>query len=108
MKFALFWLQMPRIWMDYSQFLLDQEVSALADHILLLDQGRLTRTRRTLDRALRALPITQHYRIWPLYLKFVKMYPIPETAVRAYRRHLKVCRNGSTCSIIGSAFKVCT
>lgn len=67
---------MPRIWVDYVQF--------------LMDQGKITRTRRTFDRALRALPITQHNRIWPIYLKFVRLYDLPETAVRVYRRHLKV------------------
>ena len=55
-----------------------------------MDQGKITRTRRTFDRALRALPITQHNRIWPIYLKFVRLYDLPETAVRVYRRHLKV------------------
>lgn len=66
---------MPRIWLDYCQF--------------LLDQGKITRTRRTLDRALRALPITQHHRIWPLYIKFAKLYPIHEAAVRIFRRYVK-------------------
>ena len=67
---------MPRIWIDYCQF--------------LVDQCKVTRSRRTFDRALRALPITQHRRIWPIYLKFVRKYHIPETAVRVYRRYLKV------------------
>ena len=67
---------MPRIWLDYCEF--------------LMSQGLITRTRRTFDRALRALPITQHPRIWPLYIKFVRMYDLKETAVRVYRRYLKV------------------
>lgn len=67
---------MPRLWLDYCQF--------------LVDQGRITHTRRTFDRALRALPITQHSRIWPLYLRFLRSHPLPETAVRGYRRFLKV------------------
>ena len=33
-----------------------------------MDQGWITRTRRTFDRALQSLPITQHERIWQLYL----------------------------------------
>ncbi|KAL7989330.1 hypothetical protein Chor_011996 [Crotalus horridus] len=53
----VFMHKMPRIWLDYCQF--------------LMDQCRITRTRRTFDRALRALPITQHHRIWPLYLKYM-------------------------------------
>ena len=67
---------MPRIWLDYCQFLMDQHF--------------VTRTRHAFDRALRALPITQHTRIWPKYLAFVNQYEIPETAVGVYRRYLKV------------------
>lgn len=67
---------MPRIWIDYCKF--------------LTIQPKITVTRKVFDRALRALPITQHSRIWPLYLEFVKKYPIPETAVRVYRRFLKL------------------
>lgn len=72
----VFMHKMPRIWIDYCQF--------------LVDYSRITKTRRTFDRALRALPITQHHRIWPRYLKFVRLYDLPETAIRVYRRHLKL------------------
>ncbi|XP_063787705.1 pre-mRNA-splicing factor SYF1 isoform X1 [Pseudophryne corroboree] len=72
----VFMHKMPRIWLDYCQF--------------LMDQCKISRTRRTFDRALRALPITQHYRIWPLYLRFVRSHSVPETAVRVYRRYLKL------------------
>lgn len=77
--------QMPRLWLDYCQF--------------LMDQGRVTHTRRTFDRALRALPITQHSRIWPLYLRFLRSHPLPETAVRGYRRFLKVSPVGEPTSL---------
>ncbi|XP_063848977.1 pre-mRNA-splicing factor syf1 homolog isoform X1 [Scylla paramamosain] len=73
----VFMHKMPRIWIDYCQF--------------LMNQRKITRTRKTFDRALCALPITQHNRIWPLYLKFVMAYSIPETAVRVWRRYLKLC-----------------
>jgi len=73
----VFMHKMPRIWMDYCKFITDQQ--------------KITPTRKAFDRALRALPITQHSRIWPLYLKFIKMHPIPETGVRVYRRFLKLC-----------------
>ncbi|KAG5876947.1 hypothetical protein JTB14_031318 [Gonioctena quinquepunctata] len=72
----VFMHKMPRIWMDYCTF--------------LTDQCKITRTRKVFDRALRALPVTQHNRIWPLYLKFVKKHDIPETAVRVFRRYLKL------------------
>ena len=61
--------QMPRVWMDYCQF--------------LTEQNKITRTRQTFDRSLRSLPLTQHKRIWPLYIKFLRQHNIPETAVRA-------------------------
>lgn len=67
---------MPRIWLDYCEFLISQK--------------QITTTRRVFDRALRALPITQHHRIWPPYLEFVKSYNITETALRVFRRYLKV------------------
>lgn len=72
----VFMHKMPRIWIDYLKFLTGQK--------------RITRTRRTFDRCLRALPVTQHDRIWPIYIEFVKKYPIHETAVRVFRRMLKI------------------
>ncbi|XP_047514191.1 pre-mRNA-splicing factor syf1 homolog [Pieris napi] len=73
----VFMHKMPRIWMDYCTF--------------LTDQYKITMTRKAFDSALRALPITQHHRIWPLYLGFLKKHDIPETAVRVFRRYLKLC-----------------
>lgn len=67
---------MPRIWIDYCQ--------------LQMRRGQITETRRVFDRALRALPITQHMRIWPIYIEFVVSHNIPETTIRVYRRYLKV------------------
>lgn len=85
-------IQMPRIWIDYCQF--------------LVDYSRITKTRRTFDRALRALPITQHHRIWPRYLKFVRLYDLPETAIRVYRRHLKVVLNELFCLLRCKKFNI--
>mmetsp|Transcript_22773 Transcript_22773/g.74136 ORF Transcript_22773/g.74136 Transcript_22773/m.74136 type:complete len:881 (+) Transcript_22773:19-2661(+) len=69
--------KMPRIWELYLGFLLSQKL--------------VTRTRHACDRALHALPVTQHERVWTLYLKFVRQEGIPvETAQRVYRRYLKL------------------
>ena len=69
--------KMPRIWMEYLEFLTEQKF--------------VTRTRKAFDRALMALPVTQHDRIWVLYLKFVSQEGIPvETAIRIYTRYLKI------------------
>ena len=59
---------MPRIWLDYTQFLSDQRF--------------VTRTRETFDRALRALPVPQHERIWQAYLGFVNSVGEAELALR--------------------------
>ncbi|XP_046404524.1 pre-mRNA-splicing factor syf1 homolog [Ischnura elegans] len=77
----VFMHKMPRIWLDYCQ--------------LLVDQKRVTRTRQVFDRSLRALPVTQHHRIWPLYLEFVRSHHSHETAVRVFRRYLKLCPEDS-------------
>jgi pre-mRNA-splicing factor SYF1 len=55
-----------------------------------MDQKLITRTRRAFDRALCALPVTQHYRIWELYLKFIKQAGVQETCIKVYRRYLKL------------------
>ncbi|KAK9815714.1 hypothetical protein WJX72_008451 [[Myrmecia] bisecta] len=69
--------KMPRVWLQYLE--------------LLVEQKLVTHTRRVFDRALCSLPITQHDRIWQLYLKFVMDPDMPaETAVRVYRRYLKL------------------
>lgn len=67
--------KMPRIWLEYIEFLMKQK--------------KITRARRALDSALRSLPITQHSRIWELYVKFIKDGEVPkETALCAFRRYL--------------------
>ncbi|PPD82503.1 hypothetical protein GOBAR_DD20555 [Gossypium barbadense] len=68
--------KMPRIWIMYLSTLTEQKL--------------ITKTRRTFDRALCALPVTQHDRIWEPYLVFVSQRGIPiETSLRVYRRYLK-------------------
>lgn len=66
---------MPRIWLDYLA--------------LLSSQHEHTKTRRAFDRALCALPVTQHDRVWELYLSYAKACPVAETAVRIHRRYLQ-------------------
>lgn len=46
--------KMPRIWLEYLEILMEQKL--------------VTVTRRVFDRALAALPITQHDRLWAVYL----------------------------------------
>lgn len=68
--------KMPRVWIMYL--------------VSLTEQKLITRARRAFDRALCALPVTQHDRIWEPYLAFVSQKGIPiETSLRVYRRYLK-------------------
>jgi pre-mRNA-splicing factor SYF1 len=66
----------PRIWIMYCTFLLHQK-------------GRITFTRRTFDRALKALPVTQHKDLWEVYIAFAKVAG-GDTAIRIWRRFLKI------------------
>jgi pre-mRNA-splicing factor SYF1 len=67
--------KMPRIWEMYLTFLMQQPL--------------VTTTRRTFDRALRALPLTQHNRIWALYRPFA-LSASGETAVKIWRRYMQI------------------
>ncbi|KAK8042909.1 Pre-mRNA-splicing factor syf1 [Apiospora phragmitis] len=67
--------KMPRIWEMYLKFLLQQPL--------------VTLTRHTFDRALRALPITQHNRIWALYRPFANS-AAGDTGVKIWRRYMQV------------------
>lgn len=67
--------KMPRIWEMYLSFLMSQPL--------------ITRTRQAFDRALRALPITQHNRIWALYRPFA-ISASGETSIRIWRRYMQI------------------
>ncbi|TEA09804.1 Pre-mRNA-splicing factor SYF1 [Colletotrichum sidae] len=67
--------KMPRIWELYLEFLTRQPL--------------VTFTRRTFDRALRALPLTQHNRIWGFYVPFANS-AAGITAVKVWRRYLQI------------------
>ena len=47
-----------------------------------------TQTRKAFDRALQALPITQHKKLWDQYIAWVKEFGVAVTCVRVYRRFL--------------------
>ncbi|KAL4750325.1 Pre-mRNA-splicing factor syf1 [Aspergillus terricola var. indicus] len=67
--------KMPRIWEMYLTFMLQQPL--------------VTQTRRTFDRALRALPVTQHNRIWKLYKNFARSAS-GQTAVKIWARYMQI------------------
>lgn len=67
--------KMPKIWEMFLSFLMQQAI--------------VTYTRRTFDRALRALPLTQHNRIWALYRPFATSVS-GGTALAIWRRYMQI------------------
>lgn len=67
--------KMPKIWDMFLAFLMQQPL--------------VTYTRRTFDRALRALPITQHNRIWARFRPFANSAS-GDTAVKIWRRYMQI------------------
>ncbi|KAL8742494.1 MAG: hypothetical protein Q9190_005027 [Brigantiaea leucoxantha] len=67
--------KMPRIWEMYLSFLMQQPL--------------VTHTRKTFDRALQALPITQHNRVWSLYRPFANSAS-GDTALKIWRRYMQI------------------
>jgi pre-mRNA-splicing factor SYF1 len=72
--------KMPLVWVAYLDF--------------LKPQYKLTRIRRTFDRMLSSIAVTQHDNfVWPAYLAWAtssQLCGVPETGVRVYKRYLKV------------------
>lgn len=67
---------MPRIWIDYCNYLIEQKL--------------VSKTRHTFDKALMSLPVTQHDKIWEMYIRWAEELPIPNTAIAVYKRYLRL------------------
>mmetsp|Transcript_27913 Transcript_27913/g.86345 ORF Transcript_27913/g.86345 Transcript_27913/m.86345 type:complete len:928 (+) Transcript_27913:155-2938(+) len=65
--------KMPRLWLDYCR--------------VLRKMGKGTELRRAFDRALRALPVTQHEHVWPEYIDWAERFGVERTATTAYVRY---------------------
>ena len=55
---------------------------------LLVNLKLGTYTRKAFDRALQSLPITQHEKIWELYITWVKSFTVEESVVKIFRRYI--------------------
>jgi pre-mRNA-splicing factor SYF1 len=66
--------KMPRIWIMYCT--------------LLTRLKRGSQTRKTFDRALQSLPITQHKDLWEAYIEWAKSFGVGKTTIRIFRRYL--------------------
>jgi pre-mRNA-splicing factor SYF1 len=55
---------------------------------LLIHLKKGTATRKAFDRALRALPVTQHEELWGVYVEWARTFGVPETGKAVLRRYL--------------------
>ncbi|KAJ1998344.1 pre-mRNA-splicing factor syf1 [Coemansia thaxteri] len=67
--------KMPRVWIMYGEH--------------AARQADVTAARRVYDRALRALPVTQHARVWPAFLQLARRVG-GLTAERVYARYVRM------------------
>ena len=68
--------RMPRIWLLYTEFLISQKL--------------VSKTREVFDRALVALPVTQHPLIWDSYVEWILEVPCLRTAKFVINRYLTI------------------
>lgn len=66
--------KMPRIWIMYLEVLSCMRLG--------------TATREAFNGALQALPVTQHSRIWDLFIAWARDFGVDETTVRIYKRYV--------------------
>ena len=75
--------KMPRIYLDYCNF--------------LEEQCLITKTRKIYNLALKNLPATQHKKIWKSYLDFAIKTDCEKTIINVYKRYMKINKlNGLT------------
>jgi len=67
--------KMPMLWKLYLEY--------------LMQHATVTETRRTFNRALQSIPITQHSILWKIMLPYIQNVG-GETLVRLYKRYLKL------------------
>jgi pre-mRNA-splicing factor SYF1 len=69
--------KMPKIWLDYAKY-------------LQKECGNVTQARKVYDRALKALPVTQHQLIWDQCLDWAcSLDEYTATACHFYRRYIE-------------------
>jgi len=62
----------PRVWMAYLEFAHNQQPQQQPENECQIDDIAIhpTQLRHLVNRALEALPVTQHFKIWPVLLKY--------------------------------------
>ncbi len=72
----IYMLKMPMIWVNYIQFLMEQNL--------------VTKTRLIVNKSLQMLPVTQHKKIWDIYIPWVEsLSGCHKSKIEIFRRYLK-------------------
>ena len=72
----IYMLKMPMIWVNYIQFLMEQNL--------------ITKTRLIVNKSLQMLPITQHKKIWDIYIPWVEsLSGCYKSKIDIFKRYLK-------------------
>ena len=54
----IYMMKMPKIWIDFIQFMFEQNL--------------ITKTKTIFNKALQAIPITQHKKLWDIYIPYIE------------------------------------
>ena len=72
----IYMMKMPTIWINYIQFLIEQNL--------------VTKTKIVFNKALQMLPITQHKKLWDFYIPWLEsLTGCHKTKIEIYKRYVK-------------------
>ena len=72
----IYMMKMPIIWMNYIQF--------------MMEQNSITKTKIIFNKALQAIPITQHKKLWEIYIPWVEsLIGCHKSKIEIFKRYIK-------------------
>ena len=72
----IYMMKMPIIWMNYIQF--------------MMEQNSITKTKIIFNKALQAIPITQHKKLWDIYIPWVEsLIGCHKSKIEIFKRYIK-------------------
>jgi len=72
----IYMMKMPKIWIDFIQFMFEQNL--------------ITKTKSIFNKALQAIPITQHKKLWDIYIPYIEsLSNCHQTKIEIFKRYIK-------------------
>ena len=72
----IYMMKMPIIWMNYIQF--------------MMEQNSITKTKIIFNKALQAIPITQHKKLWDIYIPWIEsLIGCHKSKIEIFKRYIK-------------------